>query len=274
MPPKLGIVAGGGTLPAHLARACLNAGRDVFIVALKGHADPDAIGDLPHAWVRLGAAGKAIELLRERDVEEIVLAGDVRRPSLSELKPDLRAARFAAKGFLKRGDDGLLGAVVKALEEEEGFRVLGIQDLMGGLLVREGDLGKLSPTERDVADIDRGVTILDSLADSDVGQAIAVQDGVVLGIEAVEGTDVLIQRCAALRRDGRGPVLVKLPKRGQEKRVDLPTIGPATIDAALTAGFVGLAVAAGGTLIVDADVTIAKADEGGLFLHGLSRDTA
>ena len=274
MLPKLGIVAGGGTLPARLARACQHAGREVFIVALRGHADPDVIGDLPHAWVRLGAAGKAIDLLRQHDVAEIVLAGDVRRPSLSELKPDLRAARFAAKGFLTRGDDGLLGAVVKALEDEEGFRVLGVQDVLGGLLAGEEDLGRLSPTERDLADIARGVAVLDRLADADVGQAIGVQDGVVLGIEALEGTDALIARCGALRRDGRGPVLVKLPKRGQERRVDLPTIGPKTIEGALEAGFAGIAVAAGETLLVEAETSIAKADAGGLFLHGLSLGTA
>ena len=274
MPPKLGIVAGGGTLPAHLARACQQAGREVFIVALKGHADPDAISHLPHAWVRLGGAGKAIELLRQHDVEEIVLAGDVRRPSLAELKPDLRTVRFAAKGFFKQGDDGLLGAVVKALEDEEGFRVLGVQELMGGLLAREGDLGRISPNERDLADIARGVAILDSLAGGDVGQAVVVQDGIVLGIEAVEGTDGLIARCGVLRRDARGPVLVKLPKRGQEQRIDMPTIGPRTVEAMLEAEFVGLAVAAGETLIVDADEVIDKADEGGLFLYGLSRGAA
>lgn len=274
MLPKLGLVAGGGTLPARIAEVCRQSGRPVFVLALKGHADSDVAGDLPHAWVSMGAAGKALDLLRQAEVEEIVFAGDVRRPSISELKLDYRAAKFAAKGFLRRGDDGLLGAVIKALEEEEGFRVVGIQDVMGGLLARQGDLGSVSPTPRDMVDIERGIAVLNDLADADVGQAIVVQDGIVLGIEAVEGTDALVSRCGSLRRAGRGPVLVKLPKRGQERRVDLPTIGPITISNARDAGCVGIAIAAGETLLVEAEATIAAADNGGLFVIGLAQQAS
>ena len=271
MPTKLGIVAGSGALPVRIAQSCRQSGRDFFVVALKGQADPDVIAGLPHAWVGLGAAGKTIDLLRAENVQEIVLAGAVRRPSLMELKLDFRAAKFAAKGFLSRGDDGLLAAIVKALEEDEGFKVVGVQDILGGVLVRDGQLGAVSPTPRDMRDIERGVAVLDKLAAADVGQAIVVQDGLVLGIEAVEGTDRMISRSGELKREGRGPVLVKLPKRGQEHRVDLPTIGPETIAVALTAGCVGIAVAADESLIVEVERTIERADTGGLFVLGLLR---
>ncbi len=270
MPTKLGIVAGGGTLPARIAETCRQSGRDFFVVALEGQADPDVIAGLPHAWVRLGAAGKAINLLRGEQVEEVVLAGAVRRPSLVELKPDWRIAKFAAKGFFARGDDGLLAAVVKALEEEEGFKIVGPQDIMGGILAREGFLGRHQATDRDARDIERGIAVLDALSQADVGQAIVVQDGIVLGIEAVEGTDQLIERCGAIKRKGRGPVMVKLPKRGQEQRIDMPTVGPGTVAMAVNAGCVGIAVAAGETLIVEADGAIEQADAGGLFMLGLS----
>jgi DUF1009 family protein len=133
-------------------------------------------------------------------------------------------------------------------------------------------LGAVAPTARDLQDIERGVAVLDALARADVGQAIMVQDGLVLGIEAVEGTDQLIARAGRLRREGRGPVLIKLPKRGQEHRVDLPTIGPGTVAEALNAGCVGIAVAAGETLIVEADQTIEAAQAGGLFVLGLTRE--
>jgi hypothetical protein len=199
------------------------------------------------------------------------MAGAVRRPSLIELKPDFRAAKFAAKGFLNRGDDGLLAAIIKTLEEDENFKVVGIQDILGGVLVRRGHLGAAVPTERDMRDIERGIAVLDALAEADVGQAIVVQDGLVLGIEAAEGTDKLIARSGELKREGRGPVLVKLPKRGQEHRVDLPTIGPETIAVAVKAGCVGVAVAAGETLIVEAEKTVVEADAGGLFVVGLPR---
>ena len=269
MSTKLGIVAGRGLLPVWLAETCQQSGREFFVIALKGQAEAGRFDGLPHAWVRLGAMGRAIELLREQGVEEIVLAGAVNRPSLLELKPDLRTARFAAKGFFSRGDDGLLAGIVKTLENEEGFKVVGAQDILGGGLARKGQWGGVAPTKRDCRDIERGRAVLGALAAADVGQAVAVQDGVILGIEAIEGTDRLIARSGELAREGRGPVLVKLPKRGQEHRVDLPTVGPDTVESAVRAGFVGIAVAAGATLVVEAETAIERADAGGIFLVGI-----
>ena len=269
MPTRLGIVAGGGALPGYIAARAREQGRDVFIVALEQHADPAVVGAWPHAWVRLGAAATAIRHFRDAGVEEIVLAGPVRRPSLAELRPDARMMRFLARGALKAGDDGLLSAVVRTLEQEEGFRIVSIQEVAGGLMARRGTLGNLEPGPEDQADIARGVAILEALGRSDVGQAVVVQAGVVLGIEAIEGTDALIRRCGELKRQAKGPVLVKRAKSGQEQRVDLPTVGPATVEGCAAAGFAGIAIEAGRTLVVDRDATIAAADAAGLFLIGL-----
>ena len=269
MPTRLGIVAGGGPLPGYIAARCREQGRDVFIVALEQHADPAVVEAWPHAWVRLGAAATSIRHFREAGVEEIVLAGPVRRPSLAELRPDARMLRFLARGALKAGDDGLLSAVVRTLEQDEGFRIVSVQEVAGGLLASRGVLGACATGPEDEADISRGVAVLEALGHSDVGQAVVVQAGVVLGIEAIEGTDALIARCGALRRSAKGPVLVKRAKSGQEQRVDLPTIGPATVAGCREAGFTGIAIEAGRTLVVDRDATIAAADAGGLFLVGL-----
>lgn len=268
MPPRLGIVAGGGALPGHVARGAVERGREVFIVALEHHADPSVVGCFPHVWVRIGAASEAIGAFRQAGVAEIVLAGAVRRPSLAEIRPDRRAARLLAKGVLRRGDDGLLGAIVKMLETEEGFRVLAAQDIVDGLLAGEGVFTARGPDERETADIDRGIDVLKALGAVDVGQAAVVQNGMVLGIEAVEGTDSLIVRTAALRRDETPPVLVKMAKPGQERRVDLPVIGSGTIEACIAARFAGIAVSAGACLIVDRDEVIRRADEAGVFLEG------
>jgi UDP-2,3-diacylglucosamine hydrolase len=272
MPTRLGIVAGGGLLPGHIAHRCREQGREVFIVALEQQADPAVVEPWPHVWVRLGAAGTAIRHLREAGVEEVVMAGPVRRPSLSELRPDGRALRFLARGALSGGDDGLLSAVVRTLEEDEGFRIVSVQDVAGGLLARHGKLGAHEPGEDDQADIARGVKVLSALGAVDVGQAVVVQAGVVLGVEAIEGTDALIRRCGDLRRQGKGPVLIKLAKDGQEQRVDLPTIGPETVAGCRDAGFSGIAVEAGRSLIVDRDAAIAAADAAGMFLVGLRLD--
>ncbi len=271
MLPKLGIIAGGTTLPGLLARSAIEGGRDVFIIALKGQAEPNVVETFDHAWVRMGAAGKALEHLRRKGVEEIVLAGPVTRPTLGELVPDRRAARFLATGAFSRGDDGLLSAIVQLLEKEEGFRVVGIPDILDDIDAPPGVLGERAPDSREEEDIRRGMAVLEALDLVDVGQAVVVQNGVVLGIEAVEGTDALISRAGELARPGAGPVLVKFSKAGQELRADQPVTGPGTVESCVKAGFSGIAVEAGNSLIVDLADTIAAANRHKLFFTSLDR---
>ena len=271
MPPKLGIVAGGTALPGLVARSALEGGREVFIIALRGQAEPDVVETFDHAWVRMGTVGKALEHLRREGVEEIVLAGPVTRPTLAELVPDGRALSFLATGAFSRGDDGLLSAIVRMLEEEEGFRVIGIPDILEGIVAPPGVLSDRGPDSREAADIRRGMAVLDALDLTDVGQAVVVQNEVVLGIEAVEGTDALISRAGELARPGAGPVLVKFSKTGQELRADQPVTGPGTVASCVNAGFCGIAVETDRSLIVDLPNTIAAANRHNLFVTSLSR---
>ncbi len=268
----LGVLAGGGPLPGHLAAAGRAAGRDVFIVAFKGHADPTAVGDTPHIWVRLGAVKKALAALHDAGVGEVVLAGPVRRPSMVELRPDARAAAFLARGLLAKGDDGLLHAIMQELETREGFRVVGADSLLQPLLAVDGQFGRHGPDETARADIARGIVVARALGAVDVAQAVVVQQGIVLGVEAVEGTDALLARCGELRRAGPGGVLVKLAKPQQERRADLPTIGPDTLQRAVAAGLRGIAVQAGESLILDREALVAAADDQGLFIIGVNPD--
>ncbi len=194
------------------------------------------------------------------------MAGPMRRPSLSSLSLDLRSmsalARAGARVF---GDDGLLSVIVEEIERD-GFRVVGVEDLLGGYLAPEGRLGGPTPGEADEIDIARGIAVLQALGGADVGQAVAVQEGLVLAVEAIEGTDAMIARAGALRRAGLGPVLVKGSKPGQERRADRPTVGEGTVAAAVAAGFRGIAIEAGSTLIVDRPATVQAVDAAGLFL--------
>jgi len=163
--------------------------------------------------------------------------------------------------------------VIETREREEGFRVVGAQELLAGELAPSGRLGAHAPDAQAEADIVRGVAIVRALGAADLGQAVVVQQGVVLGVEAVEGTDALIQRAGDLRRGGPGGVLVKLPKPGQELRADLPVIGRRTVERAAAAGLRGIAVAAGATLVLERDAVIECADRGGLFLLGIAPPT-
>lgn len=268
----LAIVAGGGEFPALAIEACERAGRPYFVFALEGHADHPAVFAAPHEVIRIGAAGRFKKRAREEGVGDIVMVGRVRRPSLREIRPDATTAAFLARIAMKSlGDDGLLRAVAGELERF-GFRVVGIQDVVAGLLAPAGTLSRARPDGDAQRDIARGVDIARSLGNLDVGQAVVVQQSLVLGVEAIEGTDALLERCAGLRRSGPGGVLVKIRKTRQDRRIDLPTIGAATVKKAAAAGLRGIAVEAGGTLLVRREAVIAAADEAGLFLVGLAPD--
>jgi UDP-2,3-diacylglucosamine hydrolase len=270
MADRLGILAGSGELPLRIIEACRAADRPVFVLAFEGAAAPSLVKGLPHAWIRLGAAGEGFRLLRENGVEELVFAGAVRRPTFWSLRPDWRAARFFAKiGWRALGDDGLLRAVIKELESE-GFRVIGADSILATALAPRGPLGALVPDAQAEADIAHGIGVARALGSLDIGQAVVVQQGIVLGVEASEGTDALIARCATLRRAGPGGVLVKIAKPGQERRADLPTIGLHTVTAAAAAGLSGIAVEAGATFVLDRPALAAAADHAGLFVVGIA----
>ena len=271
--PALGILAGGGRLPGQVAAAAQAAGRAVFIVGLEGFAEPAVLAAWPHEMVRILAAGRIIAALREHGCKDIVLVGPVRRPSLLDLRPDAEGARILARigRAAFAGDDGLLAAVVRVLGEE-GFRVVGVHEILNAALGPAGLLSRAAPDAVAMADIARAVAVVRALGGVDVGQGCVVQQGIVLAVEAAEGTDAMLARCGALARPGRGGVLVKLVKPGQDRRADLPTIGPATIAAAAAAGLRGVAFEAGGTILADREASIAAADTAGIFLLGLNPD--
>jgi UDP-2,3-diacylglucosamine hydrolase len=269
--PKLGVLAGQGPLPAQVVQAARDAGREVFVLAFEGETDPALVDGEEHAWVSLGRVGRAVGHLHAAGVREVCMIGPVRRPSLSTLKLDWRAVRMMARLGAATGDDRLRKIIVEELESE-GFRVVGADEVSGGLLAPEGPLTEVLPDDGARADIALGARVARALGQLDVGQAVVVQQGLVLGVEAVEGTDRLIERCGALRREGRGGVLVKLKKPAQERRADLPTIGPETATRAAAAGLAGIAVEAGQTLFVGRERLVERANAAGLFVVGIRAD--
>lgn len=270
-PPKLGILAGSGPLPRRLVETCIAARRPFFVLAFDGETEPATVAGTDHAWVRVGAVGKSIQLLKQAGCGELVLAGPVKRRSIAAFRPDWRGLQFFARvGRRAWGDDGLLSSVIQELETE-GFQVIGAEAILPSLLASSGAFGKRTPDAEAMADIQRGIEILSALGSLDIGQAVVIQQGVVLGVEAVEGTDRLMERCKDLHREGRGGVLVKMPKPGQESRVDAPTIGSRTVERAHRAGLDGIAVEAGGTIVLDRDAVGDTADRLGLFVYGFER---
>jgi DUF1009 family protein len=269
MADKLGIVAGAGDLPARLIEVCRQSGREIFVLAFEGETDPATVAGVDHGWVNFHSLTQGLQQLRDSGVGELVLLGSVKRPSLKDLNPDIKTAKFIAKAGIKAlGDDGLLRAIVAALEEER-FRVSGVDDFLSHLLAEARIYTSAAPDANAEHDIQLGLNVVRALGALDVGQAAVVHQGVVLGVEAQEGTDALLERCAGLRQLDRGGVLVKVKKPHQERRVDLPTIGPRTVEGAAVAGLSGIAVEAGSVLIVDAEQVRDIADAAGLFVIGV-----
>ncbi len=267
---KLGIIAGAGALPGEIISACRESGRDYHVLAFEGSADSRWLDGTSFTWIRMSNLGTALDCARRAGIGELVLVGGIPRPGVRELMSDRRSAKFLAKvGTRMLGDDNILSAVVRELEETEGFKVIAPETILGELLARPGFYGKVTPDENDLKDINRGRSIIHELGRFDIGQAIVIQNGLVLGVEAAEGTDGLIKRCSELKRPGVGGVLVKAAKPNQSLRVDLPAIGIATVRAASDAGLRGIAVEEGRALLIERDAMIEAADFSEIFIYGI-----
>ena len=267
---KLGILAGGGQLPFMLVRACQEQDIEAFIVGFEGQTDPTLTTDQNHIWSRIGAPGTIIKALKNHDIEDIVLIGSIRRPSLSEMRPDLKATEFFSKiAFKALGDNDML-ILVRQMLEEEGFTLHGAHEFIDDLLTPEGLIGKHKPAKGHAEDIQCGLEASQALGALDIGQSVIVQEGIVIGLEAAEGTSELIKRCRHLYRKGRKAVLIKTCKPGQDRDLDLPTIGPETLELCVQNDIGGIALHAQNSLLIDREKVAALANTHKIFVIGLN----
>jgi DUF1009 family protein len=270
-PGRIGIIAGGGSLPAAVAEDAKAAGGDPFIVGLAGDAAP-AIERFPHSYVHIGQIGRLLHLLRREGCTRLVFVGGLRRPNLFRIRIDAGFIWHLPRilRLLKGGDDAVLRGVARFFEGQ-GFEILAAHEVAPRLLAPEGAFSRLLPRVQDLEDMKLGFRVAHGLGAFDIGQAAVVSRGYVLAVEAAEGTDAMLRRCRELNNWAYGTrqgVLVKRPKPGQDRRFDLPGIGPRTVELAAEAGLAGIAVEAGGVLLTDADELVRKANAAGLFLHG------
>jgi DUF1009 family protein len=214
--------------------------------------------------------------MKKAGVTRMVFAGDLARPPLNPLKFDTTMMRLAPALMqaVRKGDDAVLRHIL-SIFENEGFEVVGahelLPDLTAGADLRIGP----DPSKAEEADISRAFDILDGIAPLDLGQGCAVAGGQCLGIETVQGTDAILRFVAETPdrlRNGQRGVYVKAPKRGQDLRVDMPAIGPRTVQAVADAGLAGLVIVTGKVMILDRDATFAAAKARGIFL--IARDIA
>ena len=270
MPARIiGLVAGGGKLPEKVIETLRKKGIAFKVAALEGFVEClSLLNTEDYIKIRLGQIGKGISFFKKFGITEILMVGGVKRPSLTSLMPDFWTAKFLIKiGLKSLGDDGMLRAITSALKDE-GFSIIGIQDVMDDIFAKEGTFGKISPDDQAMADIRYGITLLKSLSSLDIGQGIVIQQGLVIAVEAIEGTDNMLARVKDFKREGAAPVLVKMKKIGQHDKLDLPTVGSSTVIAAHKNGVRGIAVQAGGVLIADYENMVKTANELGIFIYG------
>ena len=272
----VGVIAGGGVMPFAVADSLEARGMAPVLFALRGACDPARLARFRHHWISVGEIGRATKLLRSEGCRDLVFIGTLARPALSDIRLDWATLRVLPQVWasFRGGDDHLLSGVGRIFERE-GFRMVGIKDVAPDLLTPEGCLTRAAPDADAGADIALAREVLAALSPFDIGQAVVVIDRHVVGVEDIEGTDGLLARIAGLRQRGRirarenRGVLVKAPKRGQDLRFDLPTIGPRTVEGASKARLAGIAVVAGNTLLAEPQAMIEEADAAGLFITGV-----
>ena len=277
----LAVICGGGTLPFAVAEAVTRRGRRVVLFAIRGWADPQRVAAYPHHWAAFGQFGWFCRVAHREGCREVVFIGSMVRPAIWHIRPDFKTLRLLPRvlRIFRGGDDHLLKGVA-GIFEEHGFRLVGAHQIAPEILMPEGPLGRELPQASDHADIATGMALLDVISPFDVGQAVVVADGRVLATEAAEGTDHVLARVAELRLSGRialeprRGVLIKAAKRGQDRRFDLPSIGPRTVEGAARAGLAGIAVRAGSTIVAEAERLREIADRERLFVIGVRDEAA
>ncbi|PZT99753.1 MAG: DUF1009 domain-containing protein [Brevundimonas sp.] len=274
---KLGLIAGGGDLPKAVAQRCEAEGRGVYIVRLDGFADPH-LTRWPGDDFGMAQIGAILKALKSNGCGAVCLAGIVSRPDFKTLKPDFKGATLlpGIVAAAAKGDDALLRKILSVFEAE-GFAVEGADDILGGETLSPGPLGTMTPTPEQLSDLRKALHVAEKAGELDIGQGAVVCDGLVLAVEAQEGTDAMLGRVAGLPSDLRGSasekrgVLAKAPKPIQDLRVDMPVIGPRTVEMAAAAGLAGIGGVTGRLILIDRPAVIATADRLGLFVWGETR---
>jgi len=262
---KYGLIAGNGKFPFLVLEAARSQGIDMVVAAIKEETFPEIE---QHAktvhWLSLGQLGKLIKTFKSEGVDHAVMAGQVKHKQIfSSIVPDLKMIQLLAS-LATKNTDSLIGAVARVLENE-GIQLIDSTLFLRPLLPDPGVLTRRAPSEEEKRDLDYGYKIARELGRLDLGQSVAVTDGACIALEAMEGTDAVMERAASLV-NGRPLRIVKLAKPNQDLRFDVPVIGPATVRLMARLSVSALAVEAGKTLMIDREELIREADAQGIAI--------
>ena len=266
----LGIFAGNGELPFKIIEYCQAINRKFIVICFKGQQYDYSFDDYEHCFFRIGAAQKCIDYLKQHQIQEIVFAGYIKRPNLTTLKPDLLGVKILAKiGIKAIGDDTLLKILADQIEYYSGAKLIAVQDLYKTKQYSIGCLNQYLPLEEDFENITRANEVLNLILKTDIGQGLIIQSGIIIAVEAIEGTDEMLKRSKhLLLPKGRG-LLIKKVKPQQSRKLDLPTIGLQTLKNIKDCGLNGLVISSKDMIVIDEDEVIEFADKNNIFIYAI-----
>ena len=262
----LGLIAGNTTFPIRFADEARRNDRPVIAVAHRGETPPELESHVDFIeWIKVGELGKMIDTFKNRGVRQAAMAGGINRIRLfGGVKLDARGAALLYR-LKSTKDDVIMRGIADELSKE-GIEIVPCTLYLSDCLVRKGVLTKSQPTEDEQKDIQVGIDALRAMGAQDIGQLVVVREGVIVAVEAVEGSDNAIRRGGEL--GGKGSVVVKFAKPTQDMRFDVPTVGVRTIETMSKVGARVLALEAGRSLIVDEEKVVALADSNGIVILG------
>jgi len=266
----LAVIAGAGSLPIEIINYCRSINCKFTVFSLDD--GPDELYDYKF---RIGQASQIIKKMHFLNVQNIVMVGQVNRPSFFDFTFDSRTISFICKAginaftrYSKTGDDFILRLLINEIENE-GFKVIGVDKIISNLFFPTGNFSIYEPTKEELIDIRLGFYSSKELGKKDIGQAVVVNNGIVIGEEDLNGTDFLIRKFNYNQSNKHRPILIKTVKPYQDRRVDLPVIGPTTIDLCIKNGFRGIVVEAGGTIVHNKEYIIKRCNDAKMFLTSI-----
>ncbi len=263
---KIGIISGGGKLPVLIGNNLIVKNYDVTFFVIKDTFDKQIFSNLRTVEIQLNSIKKIFKKLEENKINKIILAGNISRPSLKDINFDFETINFAKKLFLsKKGDNELLIAITK-LFEDKGFEYLDWKNYCPELFANKINLTNRTPSKDANLNLNKALNVFKNYGNLDIGQSLIVQNEIVLGLEAAEGTDKLIIRCNGLKTNGDQGVLIKASKYNQSNVLDIPTIGAKTLKLLIENNYEGVFVEKNNCLIIDRDETINLANSNNLFI--------
>lgn len=265
---KYGLIAGNGRFPVLALETARSLGHEVVAIGISEEAAPEIEPLAARCyWISLGELSKLIDILKREGITEVIMAGQVKHTKIfSAIRPDWRLAKLLFS-LREKNPDALIGGVAKVLADE-GIQLADSTRLLRPLLAPEGVLTRRRPDDAEERDFVYGRRIANVLAGFDIGQSVAVAERACVAVEAMEGTDAMLERAAGLV-NGRPLRLIKVSTRRKHLLFDVPVAGPGTIRTMQNAGVTAMAVDAGGTLLLDRDEMLTLANEAGISILGM-----